>query len=487
MPDVGCAPHDTSTHVTVTEVRMRPRSLTASAICVAGITAIAATAAIADHDGQQGSYFRYTPLPASAACVPGVSGTFPNEQPFLLPAGFNQEVVAREGDGGSTDNWDMNVLNETGRAAGRFLFRTHEVVENGQVTVTDLSNNTTRVLAQRADWNRLDGIVWTPWRTLLVTEEMRPLRLPSLPDPDNPAALAGLVFEVDPVTGESIARPALGAKAHEGIRFDSRGNIYGISETGPTTVLGGAPRPGGYIFKFTPDRPRDLSSGQLYALKIVEDHGDRTGEAVWLPLDRDAVRIDADAEATRVGATGYARPEDVETATSTGNDVNRGENLYVAVTDEHRVLKITLDGDDRGHGRGHREHGRHERDGGRAFVADYVRAGVNAPGATSAANNRFSNPDNLALDKAGNLYITEDTTNEVGMDIWVAAPARRGSDQSSRVERFASLTDCTAEPSGVYFDLDGDVLYVHTLHRAGQDLSVAITERRRDRGHRYDD
>jgi secreted PhoX family phosphatase len=381
----------------------------------------------------------------------------------------------------------MHVLNETGPSAGRFLYHTHETLENGQVTVTDLRNNTTRVLAQRADWNRLDGIVWTPWRTLLVTEEMRPLRTPSLPDPNNPLALAGLVYEVDPKTGESIARPALGAKAHEGIRFDSRGNIYGISETAPSTVLGGVARPGGYIFKFTPDRPGDLRTGQLYALKIVHDFGERTGEAIWLPLNRAAVRIDADAEATRVGATGYARPEDVETATSTGNDVNPGENLYVAVTDENRVLKVTLNDDDDDDHRGRERDGNDDRRGDdrrrgdrqqRAFVSDYVRAGVNAPGATSAVNNRFSNPDNLALDKAGNLFITEDTTNEVGMDIWVASPSRRGSDLSARVVRFASLADCSAEPSGVYFDLDGDTLYVHTLHRDGQDLSVAITQRR---------
>ena len=175
---------------------------------------------------------------------------------------------------------------------------------------------------------------------------MRPERQPSLPDPGFPQALAGLVFEVDPQTGASVARPALGAKAHEGIRFDRHGNIYGISETAPTTIVGTPPRPrpGGYIFKFTPDRRGDVSSGQLFALKIVNDRGDRTGEAIWLPLDRAAVQIDADAAATAAGATGYARPEDVETATSTGNDRNPSENLYVTVTDENRVLRIELGG-----------------------------------------------------------------------------------------------------------------------------------------------
>jgi hypothetical protein len=469
---------------------MRARYLIASC-CTAGCLAASAAAMFAhDDDDDRGSGFTFTPLPASAPCVPGGVGTFPNEQPFLLPPGFSQVVIARQGDGGTTDNWDMHTLNETGRQAGRFLYRTHEVVENGQVSVTDLTTNTTTVLAQRADWNRLDGIVWTPWRTLLIDEEMRPERLPSTPDPGNPQALAGLVYEVDPDTGTSIARPALGAKAHEGIRFDSRGNVYGISETAPTTVVPSGPRPGGYIFKFTPDRKGDLSSGQLYALKIVRDAGDRTGDAVWLPLDRAAVRIDADAAATMAGATGYGRPEDVETATSTGNDRNPGENLYVAITDESRVLKIELGG--RRGGRGHDDDDDEEEDddgdrrGGRnsnrAFVSDYVRQGVNA-GAD------FTNPDNLALDKAGNLFITEDTLTPPGMDVWMAPPNRRNPNTAGTIRRFASLTDCSAEPSGVYFDLTGRALYVHTLHRGpvgdpsvlAQDLSVRITQDRRGR------
>ena len=45
------------------------------------------------------------------------------------------------------------------------------------------------------------------------------------------------------------------------VELDPQGNVYGISETAPPV--------GGYIFKFVPDRPADLSSGQLYALKIV--------------------------------------------------------------------------------------------------------------------------------------------------------------------------------------------------------------------------
>src|SRR4029453_8086140 len=147
-------------------------------------------------------------------------------------------------------------------------------------------------------------------------------RTPSTPDPLVPQAQAGLGYEIDPATGAAVPRPALGAKAHEGIRIDPQGNVFGISETAPLTMVGNPPRPapGGYIFKFVPDQRGDLSSGQLYALKITGPIGDRPGHAVWIPLDRDLVQVDADAAATLVGATGYERPEDVEIATSTGNN-----------------------------------------------------------------------------------------------------------------------------------------------------------------------
>lgn len=179
-------------------------------------------------DGVTRGPFQFSPLPSSAACIPGGVGTFPAEQPFLLPDGFAQTVVAREGDGGTIGNWDMNTLNESGPHAGRFLYRTHEVPTNGMVSVTDLETGETRVLAQRIYWDRLDGIVWTPWKTLLIGEEMRPERQPSVADPRVPQAQAGLMYELDPVTGEDVPLPALGARAHEGMRLDPQGNVYGI-------------------------------------------------------------------------------------------------------------------------------------------------------------------------------------------------------------------------------------------------------------------
>jgi secreted PhoX family phosphatase len=332
----------------------------------------------------------------------------------------------------------MNTVNETGWNAGRYLYRAHETGSNSAVTVTDLETGESRVVAQHADWERFDGIAWTPWGTILAAEETGPA---GQRDPDFPDAVNGLVYEIDPRTGAAVARPEIGSRSHEGLRFDARGNLYGISERGP-----------GYIYKFVPRHRGDLSSGQLYALRIVEDQGDRTGWAEWVALDQTQVSINSDAAAEAVGATGYARPEDVETGTSTGSDRRGDRMLYVAVTGEDRVLAIDLlAGTD----------GRR----GQVLVTDYVRDGVNAPA-------DFDAPDNLALDQDGNLFITEDPGGTApnktkGDDVWLARFDRSNSGQAPAIVRFFSISDCNAEPTGIYFSKSGRSLFVNIQHRGG--------------------
>jgi secreted PhoX family phosphatase len=112
-------------------------------------------------------------------------------------------------------------------------------------------------------------------------------------------------------------------------------------------------------------------------------------------------------------------------------------------------------------------------------VFDYVRIGLNA-------STEFEMPDNLALDRAGNLYIAEDpggsfATKHKGDDIWVATPPTGGAvGPATSVLRFATLTDCDAEPTGIYFGLRGDTLFVNAQHRGGDhvDKAVAISRDR---------
>ena len=331
----------------------------------------------------------------------------------------------------------MLVLNETGPQAGRFLYRTHETGVNGAVTVTDLKTGKTSLVDQQSHYEALDGIVWTPWHTLLFAEERI---VASARDPRVPNAVGGLVYEYDPRTGVSTPRPAIGARSHEGLRFDAQGNLYGISESTP-----GVNGSGG-IYKFVPDRRGDLSSGQLFVLKVLDPS--RTGKAIWVPLDRQAVQVNSDAAAIAAGATGWGRPEDVEISTS-GGSTKGGNVMYVTSTSEDLVLRIELDGDE-------------------AFVSNFVQEEVNISG--------LNNPDNLALDNQGNVYILED--NGPG-DIFVAR-VRRGNERvAGEVVRFASLSDCEGEPTGLYFDRDGKTAWVHVQHAGGalrNDLLVAITK-----------
>ena len=410
--------------------------------------------------------FEFTPLGSSAACTAGGDAN----KPFVLPVGFTQTNIASEPD--YADVPDMAAQNESGIDKGRYLYQVHEVGSNGSVSVTDLRTGLTKRIAQRSDWESLDPVRWTPWGTLLIAEETNAA---GFRDPQFPQAVGGLVYELvpnadDPTTIDAVAaRPAIGAKSHEGMTFDGHGNLYSISERTP-----------GYIFKFVPDRRGDLSSGQTYVLKVTQPDGDRTGTAEWIALDREAVQVDASAAGDAVQATGYGRPEDVELAASRGADRDGENTLYVAITSEHRVLAIDL-------APGGRNDDSRAGDGGRgadrtaAYVYDYVRRGLNT-------TSDFEMPDNLAFDHAGNLFITEDPGGSFssgtrrGDDIWVATPGRGKHSPAASVVRFASLTDCDAEPTGILFEMRRNVLFVHAQHRGGDrlDKTVAIAHAARD-------
>ncbi|OYY77833.1 MAG: phosphatase, partial [Hydrogenophilales bacterium 16-62-9] len=233
--------------------------------------------------------------------------------PWVIPSGYVQSIVSDERnlDIYLGNDWnDMNTVNETGKHAGRYLYRTHEVRgsnsarvdggSGGAVSVVDLETGVAKEVAGRADWEALDGIIWTPWQTILFAEEV----IDSvLPDPAAPNAKSGLVYELrldpkDLMSAESVSvRPMLGALSHEGLEIDAEGNVYVIDEART-----------GAIYKFVPETYGDLSRGQLYALKVM--NGAKTGAAEWQALDMAQVQISARVAAAAVGATEFCRPED---------------------------------------------------------------------------------------------------------------------------------------------------------------------------------
>ncbi|MBQ0983098.1 DUF839 domain-containing protein [Streptomyces sp. F63] len=391
------------------------------------------------HDRHHGQPMAFRPLEKSAYDQMSADWS----EPLAAPKGFRQKLVADETvldiyGGGTDDLTDMNTVNETGRQAGRYLYRTHEVSSNGAVSVVDLRTGKAEIIAQRADWHRIDGIRWTPWGSLLVTEETD----------------GGRVFELfldrrDRTKVTRIEeRREIGILRHEGIDVLPDGTVFVIDEL-----------KGGSIYKFVPTRRGDLSEGRLHALKInglsdaeqkwnPETYSEKAGAFTWVPLDKDKVVADADAASDAVNATEFGRPEDVEVI---------GDTLYVANTSENRVVAVNLR---------------------KNVLSSFVQAGVNAPVEDRDAGiTGFKSPDNLAEGPDGRLWIVEDN---YASDIWVAGRDRDRDGAADGTELFASLKDPGAEVSGIYFGKDPKTLFFSVQHpdKPLADGTWKITRRR---------
>jgi len=415
---------------------------------------------------------RFNPIEASAYENDGDL----SEQPWVIPEGFQQKIVADEYDLDiyQENDWnDMNTVNETGKHAGRYLYRTHEVrpeseIDNGNaarndgtsggaVSVVDLQTGIAKELVTRNDWEALDGIVWTPWQTILVDEEAG---VSVRKDPDAPNAESGLVYELkldnnDLTSIESVnVRPKLGALAHEGIEIDDEGNVYVIDEDRH-----------GSIYKFIPTAYGDLSDGQLYALKV--DAG-KTGSAQWVALDMDQAQISARVAAAAVEATEFCRPEDLERI---------GETLYAALTCEDVDNPANTSGKNAaGYSMGAVLS---VRLGGAPYVNYVVAPGKNAPFENQSNNvTGFAKVDNLAHGPDGKLWMVEDNSYS---DIWVFDPNSMDANNDGYqdgVHLFASLKDKEAEGTGIYFGKDPHTLFVNVQHSGtGNDKTMMISNR----------
>jgi hypothetical protein len=410
------------------------------AVAVSAVLAISGSMALAESSST--GPFGFNPIDASAS-----SAGWNPAAPWKIPAGFTQSVVSDESDlniyDGGRDDWnDMNTVNETGRQAGRYLYRTHEVrgvPEGGAVSVVDLQTGTASILAQDTSWTALDGIRWTPWKTVVFAEE----------------TAGGRFFEIflndDMVTGTVVDRPAVGRLAHEGIDIDAAGNIYVVDEHRGLSEGCAIGTPcGGGVYKFVPDTRGDLSSGSLYVLRVIDNADlEGVGQAEWAgPIDP----LNARQSGSEFGGTSYQRPEDLEII---------GNTLYVAITEgtrdqfgdqdyDGRVIAIDLNS---------------------MMVTDFIKPGMNVPVEISTPGNPgfqtgFDNPDNLAESPDGKLIIVEDN---VPSDIWFAGKDHDNDGMADGVWLFGSLSDPGAEGTGIYFGKDPKTLFVNVQHSAADD------------------
>jgi secreted PhoX family phosphatase len=254
----------------------------------------------------------------------------------------------------------------------------------------------------------------TPWGTMLVNEEFPFLQ-------GTGKDRSGWVWEIDPETGAQKRATGMGHFSHEQEAL-SRGAWYLTDDRGNYQ----------YLYKFVPDKRRDLSQGKLYGLKF--DRSTNTGQ--WIgPLDPMDPEADMAAKAggPPTAANSFSKHEGIVKA-KRGNGVVFSESGSGA--DPGRIWHLT----DRKSG---------------------VRGEVLVEGSFA----QLSRPDNLRFDRKGNLLLFEDHSSgdiaahpEIGPDneVYVLPKGQTG---AQNLRKFAQVRN-GGEGTGPWFSRNGKILYL---------------------------
>jgi len=354
----------------------------------------------------------------------------------------------------------------------------------------------------------------TPWGTALTCEENIQVRVPEEVDTrgrfrrggmfDLPGGHYGWVAEVNPHDPDStpVKHTALGRFRHEGV---------GVRAVAGHPLAGymGDDRVGGHVWKFVSAasyRPGDpgnqglLSEGTLYVARFLDDG---TGE--WRPLLMDtpldpgpdprdgkppippgaarlgdvyaslgAVLMDAYRAANAIGGTPSGRPEDVEVHPADGS-------VFVAFTSSSDRPGLWPNV--------HGEVWRIEEDGGdpAARTFRWSRFAVGGPPDAERTGHVFTQPDNLLIDRRGDVWIACDIAGEhinqrppyaVFKNCGVFRVPVTGPERG-RPSQFASVP-CEAEATGPAFAPDESALFLSIQHpgeRYGTRFSASAAPR----------
>lgn len=392
----------------------------------------------------------------------------------------------------NSGSWDMNTVNETGRHKGRYLFTVFETGQSG-VQRIDLWTGVTDTIWQSpaaGDHVSFDACYWTPWGTLITAEESwveaaggstSPYgRLFELRNPLDAPGIVGTVTPGSNAGANFVHRNAVPRTSHEGIQFDKAGNMYFIDELN-----------GGNVYKFvtaanerTLRRGRYFDAGQTFVLRVGDGNTpNATGAYSWVPFTDasgaalpGALTITDARGVTSVDArnttnlplfkgTDYQRPEDLQVKTVRGVQF-----LFMTTTTTHEVYVLNL------------------RTNTISVFADRntVDLATGLPVGTALAN-----PDNLAIDRDGNIYIIEDRNGGQDDDIWFAKDLNDDGDLTDPGEglaRWASNGTPGSEFTGLYFDpTNKRRAWVNIQHpSSGNDRTIEITIPR-GRGEHDDD
>lgn len=412
-------------------------------------------------NAQTSNFSQVVALPASVA-----AGALPESAPFLLAnSAWTQRSVADRATqlaAGqfNSGSWDMIDSNRSGPDAGRYLFMGFETAQAG-IQRHDRLTGTTITLWQASSAGSavaFDASRWTPFGTYLTAEESwgaQPQRYGRLFELINPvSASAG--------SGQLVHANAVARVAHEGLAFDKNNNLYYIDELN-----------GGSVYRYSSATPNTgaifFNGGTNSVLRVGDGNtADATGSFNWVPFtsatgaalpgavtitDPNGVSAVDGRASTQLAAfkgTGYQRPEDLEIQTKANGD----QVLYMTATSNHVVYSINL-----------------ATNRVQTFVS---RATVDAATGLPVGL-AFTNPDNLAIDADGNIYIVEDQPAGQS-DIWLAKDVN-GDGVAESVSRWATLATVGSEPTGLYFDITNpNRAYINVQHpSSGVDRLIEIS------------
>ena len=147
------------------------------------------------------------------------------------------------------------------------------------------------------------------------------------------------------------------------------------------------------------------------------------------------------------------RPEDMQIQFVGGN-----EFLYVTTTTTHQIYRLDLK---------------------RNTIAVFADRNTIDLATGNVVGSALANPDNLAVDHDGNIYIIEDRTGGSDDDIWFAVDLNLDgdlNDPGEGLKRWASNGTPGSEFTGLYFDpTDKRRAWVNIQHPAsGNDRTIEI-------------
>lgn len=365
---------------------------------------------------------------------------------LLIPAEHKYQLILKEGDnyteggglvGGQNDF--TAYVPKNGSSTNGYLSVNHETNPGG-VTMAEINYNATTKLWQltrsRAVSFSAPSLVQTirncsggitPWGTVITAEES----VTSNDVNGDGYKDYGWFVEIDPATAQVISQNPDGSKGklwqmgimnHENVVINNAGTVAYFGEDGGTNL----------VYKYVLDTPNDLSSGNLYVLKL--DQGLSGGNpvattATWVqvPNKTKADQNNTASLAASLGGTAFNGVEDVEISPLDGK-------VYFTAKGLNKVYRL-------------------KDDGATASEVETFVGGLSTVYSFQTAQGLKSETwgdgnDNLTFDELGNLWVLQDGGKNY---IWVVAPDH--TQANPKVRLFASMP-AGSEPTGLTFTPD---------------------------------